>query len=176
MMTFKHLPWNSYKSESRIPGDIKPATALELEVRKLLRTILFSSFSKMNSTKMIIYFMLTVFLAQTLVPGASADDDEYFQKAIFRVLKEKNGQFDSSLNMTRIRYGHRSSEISKGDLEEKFCFKTNTGWYGKYMLYYDGGFEQYLYINETELYNYNDARRRCRSYKLDEREKRYQFR
>ena len=118
--------------------------------------------------------ILAVLLAQSVWPGASADD-EYFQKEIFRVLKEKNGQFNSSMQMTRYRYGHRSSEIVKGDLEEKYSFKTNTGFYTRYRFGYPNSIENNLY-NGKELYTYEEKRKRCHSYRPDKYEKWYHFR
>ena len=111
--------------------------------------------------------ILVLLLVQSLFTGASGnDDDAYFQKAIFRKLKEKKAQFSSEMEMTEYSYGHRYSLISTADQEERFSFKTNNGFYSFY-----SSFEHFytspqhtLYLNESkELYSFSESKPYCRS-------------
>lgn len=120
----------------------------------------------MSSTK-IAKIILSLLLVQIVLPNASANDDEYFQKSIFRALKEKNGQFKSEMRIVEYDYGHRCSSIVTNDHEEKFSFKTNIGAFRIYQLGYFRFREHSLYVNGTEIYTYSNKSSYCYSETLD---------
>ena len=112
--------------------------------------------------------MSVLFLAILFVPcvlTSASTDDEYFRKAVFRALKEGQGQFHSEMRMTRYHYGHRFQEVSTGDQEEKFSFQTNTGFYS----FYGSDFfrDHNLYVNGREFYSYSENQIYCESRKYD---------
>ena len=130
----------------------------------------------MNPTK-IIGLVIGLMLVQTELQCASADDDEYFQKSIFRSLKEKNGQFSSDMQMILYRFGHRHSVTIKSDQEEKFSFKSNTGIYNLYGGHFDSNQPEHtIYVNNKEIYTFLNRSRNCMSLKLDKYEKTYHLR
>lgn len=121
------------------------------------------------SSSRITNIILSLWLVQSVfTSAASANDDEYVQKSIFRTLKEKNGQFASEMQITKHKYGRRCSSIETKDHEEKFNFKTNTG---EYKVYRFDSYspEHILYVNGKEVY-YHDQSNYCYSGVLDKYE------
>lgn len=117
----------------------------------------------MNSAK-VINLILALLLVHSVFTSASADD-EYFQKAIFRALKEQNGQFNSEIQMTRYHSGHRWSHVLTNGQDEKFSFKTNTGLFTVYSWHYwsPAQVEHNLYVNGTEFYTFSAEDKSCYS-------------
>ena len=128
----------------------------------------------MNSK--IISLILAFLFVQIVLPSASADDDEYFEKSIYRALKNKNGQFNSEMQMTRNFYGNRCFATVTKDHEEKFSFKTNTGKYSIFQFSNYNSPEHNHYVNGKEIYSFPEKGQYCYSKKMDKYEMQFHLR
>ena len=118
--------------------------------------------------------ILTLLVVQSVLTavhlGAANEDAEYFQKAIFKTLKAKNGQFRSDVIIHSYwsPYKDLIYELPKGRVMERFCFKSNIGETSYFSKENYGYFaKQNLYVNGKELYTIFPIKKKCLSQKLD---------
>lgn len=103
--------------------------------------------------KLLVSSILLLLACGTVIGSA---DDDYFQKAIFPVLKAKNGQFSSeSLFVNQYDMDNQTEKIR---IEEKHSFKWISGNLKEYQVTNetkDKGLtllEESIYLNGTEFY------------------------
>ena len=102
------------------------------------------------------------FLLSLLLGQIATKNEEYFEKSIFRALKEEGGQFSSEITF--------KSGLFTLNVTEKYNFKLNAGESTKSIVrfkdrYYNSSeTDFYLYINHansSEFYDYNPSYKEC---------------
>ena len=87
-----------------------------------------------------------------LIYANATVDNEYFEKSIFRALKEKNGQFKSEIDFSFEYYGRK---YGIAILKEKYSFKLDIGEvatkYNRSRFYGSG--HRIVYLNGEEAHN-----------------------
>ena len=87
-----------------------------------------------------------IFLLFLIYQSLASNNDAYFEKSIFRALKEKNGKFTS-----KIRLNYTLSRVLRirEEIEEKYDFKLKNG----ETIIKDSSFQmKYIYINSSEVH------------------------
>ena len=112
-------------------------------------------------------FLLSLLLGQT-----ATTNEDYFEKSIFRSLKDEGGQFSSEITF--------KSELFTHNVTEKYNFKLNAGestksvvrFKNKYYNSSDTNADVCLYINHansSEFYDYDPYHKVCFSSKFTRR-------